>query len=122
MSSDSNSDSDGSYCFKFNFYQDMVCMANTSGDSNSGPKKYHNTILIDTGSSFSCVNSKNLIVNLRKSENPINVISNGGTLPNNMEGDIHGWFTVYYNPKSIMNIFSFKDVRKRFRVTLDTAE
>ena len=29
---------------------------------------------------------------------------------------------MYYNPKSIMNIFLFRDVRKRFRVTMDTAE
>ena len=37
-----------------------------------------------------------------------------------MEGDIPGWFTVYVNPEFIINILAFTDVRKRFRITVDT--
>ena len=43
-------------------------------------------------------------------------------MKSDMEGDIPGWFTAYYNPNSLMNMFSFQDVRKRFRVTMDTGE
>ena len=43
-------------------------------------------------------------------------------MKSDMEGDIPGCFTAYYNPKSLMNISSFKDVRKKFRVTLDTGK
>ena len=38
------------------------------------------------------------------------------------EGDLPGFFTVYYNPDSLMNILSLSDMRKRFRVTMDTNE
>ena len=37
--------------------------------------------------------------------------------------DMEGYwpfFTVYYNPKSLMNIIAFCDTRKRFRITMDT--
>jgi len=38
------------------------------------------------------------------------------------KGNLPGFFKVYYNSKSLMNILSFKDARKVFRLTADTAE
>ena len=36
--------------------------------------------------------------------------------------DIPGFFTVWYNPDSMLNILSFADVRRKFRVTMETAK
>ena len=49
-------------------------------------------------------------------------MSNGGVMVTNEEGDLPGFFTVYYNPKSLMNIIAFSDMRRRFRVTVDTSK
>ena len=47
--------------------------------------------------------------------------SNGGCQESKLEGDFPGMFKVWYNPESMLNILSFKDVRKHFRVTMDTS-
>jgi len=39
----------------------------------------------------------------------------------NKEGDLPGFFTVYYNPESLMNILSLSNMRKIFRVTMETS-
>ena len=38
------------------------------------------------------------------------------------EGDLPGFFKVYYNPDSLMNILLLSDMRKRFRITMDTSK
>ena len=45
----------------------------------------------------------------------------GGHQDSNKKGDFPGFFKVWFNPKSRANILFFKDARKRFRVTVDTA-
>ena len=97
-------------------------MMNKNYKKNLGGRKDKNTILIDTGSTFSCVNNPQLLINIRKSGKPISGVSNGGVMKSDMEGDIPGWFTAYYNPNSLMNILSIQDVRKKFRVTMDTVK
>ena len=37
----------------------------------------------------------------------------------NKEGDLPGFFKVYYNPDSLMNILSLSNMRKRFRIAMD---
>ena len=46
---------------------------------------------------------------------------NRGHQDSNKEGYFPSFFKVWFNPKPRVNILSFKDVRKRFRVTVDTA-
>ena len=48
------------------------------------------SILIDTGSSFSCVNNINMVTNYKTSKNPICGVSNGGTMKTELEGDMLG--------------------------------
>ena len=48
------------------------------------------SILIDTGSSFSCVNNINMVTNYKTSKNPICGVSNGGTMKSELEGDMLG--------------------------------
>ena len=63
-----------------------------------------------------------LSVNLRKSKKSINGVSNGGTIRSELEDNIPRWFIVYYNPESVMNVSSFKNLRKRFQITMDSTE
>ena len=79
-------------------------------------------LLLDLGSKFSCYNNQKMLVNVRNSRKSINEVSNGRVMVTNKEGDLPGFFTVYYNPNSLMNILSLSDMRKRFKVTMDTSK
>ena len=81
-------------------------------------------LLLDSCSSISCVTNKDLLSNLQNCvpRNEICVYTNGGTIDYTQEGDLSMFpFTVYYNPDSIANILSLKDVANSFRVTMDSA-
>ena len=78
-------------------------------------------ILLDTGSTMSVFKNKDMLLNLRRSKKTLRAFSNGGSQDSIYEGDFPGMFKVWYNPKSMLNILAFSDVRKCFRVTMDTA-
>ena len=80
------------------------------------------SLLLDSGSTFSCCNNPKMLINIRESVKPINGVSNGGVMVTNKEGGLPGFFKVYYNPDSLMNILSLSDMRKRFRMTMDTSK
>jgi len=80
------------------------------------------SLLTNKGSTFSCFNNPKMLINIRKCKKPINGVLNCGVMVTNQEGDIPGDFPVYYNPKSLMSMILFKDMRKRFRITVDTDE
>ena len=61
-----------------------------------------------------------MLINVKKSKKILRAYTNGGHQDSNQEGDFPGFFKVWFNLKSRVNILSFKDVRKRFRVTVDT--
>lgn len=63
-----------------------------------------------------------MLVNIGKGKKSINGISNGGVMVTDQEGDFPGFFTVYYNPESLMNILALSNTRKRFRITMDTSK
>ena len=80
--------------------------------------RYDDTkLLIDTGLTCSVMKNENMLINVRKSENPLRAYTNGGHQDSNKEGDFLGFFKVWFNPKCRVNILSFKDVRKIFRAT-----
>ena len=112
---DESESSDESYTIDFSYYQTMM---NQSENKNNETDK--NSILIDTGSTFSCINNHKLLTDIKKCK-PINGISNGGTMVTEYQGGLPGFFTVYYNPESLLNISSFAEVRKKYRITMDTA-
>ena len=113
---DESESSDESYTIDFSYYQTMM---NQSENKNNETDK--NSILIDTGSTFSCINNHKLLTDIKKCK-PINGISNGGTMVTGYQGELPGFFAVYYNPESLLNILSFAEVRKKYRITMDTAE
>ena len=88
---------------------------------NKGVNYSDTDILLDTGSTTSVFNNKKMLLNVRRSKKTLRAYSNGGCQESNLEGDFPGMFKVWYNPESMLNILSFKDVRKHFRVTMDTS-
>ena len=45
--------------------------------------------------------------------------TNGGHQDSVYKGYLPGFFEVWYNPQSMLNILSMKDVRKKYRITMD---
>ena len=79
-----------------------------------------NSILIYSGSIFSCIKNYNILVDIRKSDHKMRSVTNGGYKYSTLEADMLKFFTVWHHPNSLMSILSYKDVWKRFRITSDT--
>ena len=77
-------------------------------------------ILLDTGSPFSCIRNKKMLVGLKKVTTPLIGYTNGGNMVYKEKGHLPGFFQVWYNEKSMLNILAWSDVRKHYRITADT--
>ena len=83
--------------------------------------RYQDTdILLDTGSTFSVFKNRDMLLNVRKSGRTLKAFTNGGRQDSDQVADLPGFFTVWYNPASMINILSWADVSNRFRITADT--
>lgn len=81
-----------------------------------------NKILIDTGSNCSVFNNIEMLEGVRRSKHKLKAFTNGGSQESEYRGFLPGFFEVWYNPESMINILSFDEVSKRFRITMDTGE
>ena len=81
---------------------------------------YDYSILIDTGSTFSVINFSKMLINVRKSNKTLRAIMNTRSQDHVLKADLPGFFEVWYNPASKLNILAWSDVRKKFRITSDT--
>ena len=61
-----------------------------------------------------------MVVNIRKSEKVMKAETNGGTQESRLKAFLPGFFEVWFNKKSKFNILSWKDTRKKIRITADT--
>ena len=50
----------------------------------------------------------------------MHAITNGDHQDSHLIGDLPGFFPVWFNKKSILNILSFAEVRKVYRITIYT--
>jgi hypothetical protein len=73
-----------------------------------------NSILIDTGSTCSVFKNPKMLLNIRRSNKTLRVYTNGGHQDSTAIADLLGFFQVWFNPASMVNILSWADVRKRF--------
>ena len=62
-----------------------------------------------------------MLINVRNSDTVLRAYTNGGHQDSTQVADLPGFFKVWFNPKYMLNILSFADVRKKFRVTMDTS-
>jgi len=102
-------------------FQHMMVAFMTDGDNNDFTENDMNTILLDdTGSNISVFNNRKLLTNVRASRFTQSVFANGGHQYSEYVGHLEGFFDVWYNPESRVNILSFADVARKFRITMDT--
>ena len=59
-----------------------------------------------------------MLINIRSAKKLV-ANTNGGPHVSNMEDKLPGFFTVCFNPESMINILLFADVKRQFRVTID---
>ena len=104
----------------FQFLQKIKNEQQEEVTKNWNSVRDNKSVLLDNGSTCSCCNNPKMFTDIRKCKIPINSIINIGVMVTDMEGDLLGFFPVYSNPKSLMNIISLSDMRKRFRITVDT--
>ena len=79
-------------------------------------------VLLDTGSNCSVFNNRNLLTDIKKSNKVLRAYSNGGYQDSHYVGKYRNVFEVWYNKDSLVNILSLAEVRKKYRVTMDSSE
>jgi len=110
---ESHEDEEVSGSLGFGFMQ--ICMTQKSRYEGLN----QDWISLDTQSNVDIFCNKELLTNVRKIPGPgLHLRSNSGTMIANMVGDIPNYGTVWYHHRSLANILSFANVRKRFSVTV----
>ena len=84
-------------------------------------KEYSGSILIDSGSTCSVFCDKRFLQNIRDSSTILHATTNGGSQDSTQRGSFPGFFDVWFNPESLVNILAWCDVSKHFRITTNTA-
>jgi hypothetical protein len=77
-------------------------------------------ILCDNEASISIFHNKELLKNLRKSDQRVKVTGIGGSISTNTLGDYKDFGPVYYHPESVANILCFYDLNRRYGIHFDS--
>jgi len=78
-------------------------------------------VLLDSQSTISIFCNRNLLTKICPCIKPLLIHTNGGHQISNHVGKVCNFGTVWFNKKSLANILSLAKVRKKYRVTMDTA-
>ena len=78
-------------------------------------------LLLDTQSTVSVFKNADILENIETVENKLTLLTNGGKHVSNMMGELRNFGKNWYSPTSLANILSLAEVRKKFRVTMDTS-
>ena len=69
---------------------------------------------------MSVFKNRDLLTNIKECGSTLRAYTNGGHQDSSLQGDLPGFFCVWYNPSSMVNILAWCDVRRKFRITTDT--
>ena len=81
-----------------------------------------NYVLLDSDSTDSVFCNSKFVTNIHKTDDQIKLNTNKGPIVSNMKCDLQFVGEVWFNPQSITNIISLKDMTKLHRVTMDSNE
>ena len=117
-----SSDDDDGYDFDFICAQ-IDADGFTFGTTSSGTSSMFppHAVLIDSGSTVSVIRDSSLVHDIHKSASSLKVRTNGGSQISTSRASLPGFFDVWYNPSSILNILSLSDVSGCFKITMDTS-
>ncbi len=77
-------------------------------------------IILDNGSSVDLFANKNLVENIHTSKNKLILATNAGTKANDKKAHVPDYGDVWFDEDAIANIFSFKNMKAKHRITYDS--
>ena len=91
-------------------------------NENETIKDMRNYILLDNGSSTSIFANEMMVRDNKTVETPLQLITNGGTVYTDQKATVPGFGEVWYDRKSIANIFSFAELKDKHKITYDSSK
>ena len=98
-------------------------MTHKQSTSKSKPAKFLDllkVIILDSGSTLHTFANPDFLTDIRPAEKSTRMATNGGIKKLSVEGDVHGFDTVWFDATTLANIFSLELLRKKYRVTYDS--
>ena len=87
------------------------------------PHEMRDWILLDNQSSVSVFCNRDLVQNIRKSnDGDMHLPTNGGVLVTKQKTDLPQWGEVWFNNHAITNIISYAEMADRYRNTYDSGK
>jgi hypothetical protein len=77
-------------------------------------------ILLDNQSSVTVFSNKELVENIRDTNDTLTLHTNGGVLTTNQKCDIPQWGEALFAPDGLTNIFSYAEMAERYKITTDS--
>jgi hypothetical protein len=81
-----------------------------------------NALLLDSQSTIDLMCNPQQVSNIRPAREPLLLTTNAGTLEVNLEADLPGYGTVYFNPDAITNVISLANMETKYKVTYDSSK
>ena len=123
-----NNDNESTVSSNINSQSDVVTTTNSITEwggahitlTNTDITDLKNTILLDNGSSTSIFTNPNMVRDITTVDTPLELMTNGGELITYQQATVPGFGRVWYDDRSIANIFGFAELKDKYRITYDS--
>ena len=89
---------------------------------HQGEDDMRNIILLDNQSTATVFCNEEMVENIRETKDTLYLSTNGGVMVSNLKANIPGWGVAWFNPKAVTNIFSFAEMKDRYRIDYSNEE
>ena len=83
---------------------------------HQGDEDMRNIILLDNQSTATVFCNEAMVENIRERNDTLHLSTNGGVLVSNLKANIPGWGVAWFNPTAVTNIFSFAEMKDRYKI------